>query len=182
MASALDSATDVSADAPNRAREQRRFVVRAALWMIVLYVVYYYPYSEASPPGRAIQLYLCALAELVASFLKTLGESVHVQGSSLEARFPLQIVKSCSALDAQALYVAALLAFPAKPRLKLVGIAAGVAGLTALNVLRIVALYYVGLTAGSAFERVHEELMPLLLVACACLGFLLWTRWAQRVH
>lgn len=182
MANALDSAMRVSSAPLDNLHSQRRFVRRAAAWMVFLYAVYYYPYSETSLLGRAIQAYLRALAQLVALLLTALGESVRVQGSSLDGRFPLQVVKACSSLDAQALYVAALLAFPSSLRLKLVGIATGVAGLTGLNVLRIVALYYVGLMAGSAFERVHEELMPLLLVACACLGFFVWTRWVQRVQ
>ena len=70
--------------------------------------------------------------------------SASVDGTLIHGRFPLRIVKSCSALDAQVLYVAALIAFPASVRAKLFGVILGVIGLTGLNILRLTALYFVG--------------------------------------
>jgi exosortase/archaeosortase family protein len=166
MASVLNPLTD-SCEPDERWLHQRRFLVRAVVLMLLLYGVYYYPYAEGSALYNAIRAYLAFLTRLVGLSLSALGEAIRVEGTQVS-------------LDAQALYVAAVLAFPAKAFAKMRGLVFGIAVLTLLNVLRIVALFYVGLLAQGAFERIHEELMPLLLVAAACLLFLTWTRWVQR--
>ncbi|HEX6242960.1 MAG TPA: hypothetical protein VFZ61_18735, partial [Polyangiales bacterium] len=91
--------------------------------------------------------------------------------------FPLQIVKACSALDAQALFAAAALAFPTRWPRKLLGLCLGVALLTLLNLLRIACLYWVGLRAPDSFDAAHEEWLPAALVFAACVSFAGWARW-----
>lgn len=158
----------------------RRFLLSAVALMLMFYAFYYYPHAQDGLVGRTLQLYLTVHARVVAVALGALGEQVSVHKTVITGRFTLQIVKSCSSLDAQALYIASVLAFPARAGVKLLGLSLGVLGLTLLNMTRIVILYFVGVDAPSQFETVHEELMPLTLVACACGGFFLWARWAGR--
>ena len=157
-----------------------RFVLTALLAMALLYGAYYYPYAPGSPAFVAIQAYLVLLAHGAAAVIGLFDGSVRVSDTLIEGSFPLAIVKSCSALDAQALYAAAALAFPVRALLKVVGVLLGLLGLGALNLLRIAGLYFVGAHYPAAFDALHEEVLPLLLVLSACLLFVLWVRWASH--
>ncbi len=157
-----------------------RFLARAALWMIVLYGAYYYPHDDHGTVTRAIDAYLRAQAWAAAGLIRLFDGSVSVADTVIHGQFPLQIVKSCSSLDAQALYAAAVLAFPARPGMKALGLLAGLAGLTTMNLARIAILYFVGARAPQSFDAVHEELLPLVLVIFATLGFAYWARLTSR--
>jgi exosortase family protein XrtM len=158
---------------------ERRFLVTAVVLMGVLYGAYYYPYDAGSLVTRAIDVYLRLQAAGAGALIRIFDPAVDVSATLISGRFPIQIVKSCSSLDAQALFAATVLAFPARPWTKLVGLLAGVSALTALNLVRIASLYFVGVYAPSSFDSVHEELLPLLLVACACAAFAFWARWTR---
>lgn len=145
--------------------------------MLLLGVAFYYPYVQGSCPERALHAYLRLIAQASGWLIARLEPGVRVDGTIIGGAFPLEIVKTCSALDAQALYVAAALAFPARRLRKLLGLVLGVALLTLLNVARIACLYFVGVHAPLRFDAVHEEWLPALLVLAACLCFAGWARW-----
>lgn len=154
--------------------------------MAALYGAYYYPYDEHGLAGRALAAYLRVQAKLAGMLIYLFDRSVSVAGTVVQGRFPIEIVKDCSSLDAQALLIAAVAAFPATRARRLAGVLAGVAVLNALNLLRIAGLYYVGVYARQHFDTIHEEVMPLLLIAAAALSFFAWLAWArslpQREH
>jgi exosortase/archaeosortase family protein len=159
------------------------FVARAAGLMLALYGLYYFPYASDGLAHRLIAAFLETQALGAGALVRLLDASAGVQGAIISGAFPLEVVRSCSSLDAQALYAATVLAFPAGWQAKLLGIAFGFATLTSLNVLRIASLYFVGAHARHAFDAVHEELFPLLLIAAACLCFAAWhacsARWSE---
>jgi exosortase/archaeosortase family protein len=155
----------------------RSFVLKAALWMLLLCAAFYYPYAPASWPSHAIGAYLRLIARASGWLIARFEPGVIVDGTTIGGAFPLEIVKACSALDAQALYAAAALAFPAPRGRKLAGLALGIALLTLLNIARIACLYLVGLHAPLHFDTVHEEWLPAALVLAAGLCFAGWARW-----
>jgi len=158
------------------------FVLKAVLWMLLLCTLFYYPYAPDSWPSQAIDAYLCLIAQASGWLIARFGQDVSVVGTSIAGVFPLQIVKTCSALDAQALYAAAALAFPASPARKALGLALGVTALTALNLARIVCLYLVGVHAPLRFDTIHEDWLPGALVLVACLTFAGWARWVGHAE
>lgn len=170
----------------SRRAEQVRYVAVTLLLMAALYGVYYYSYSENGLVDRALTAHLRVQAALAGMLIQVFDRSVSVAGTVVQGRFPIQIVKDCSSLDAQALLVAAVAAFPATRARRLAGVIAGVIVLNALNLLRIAGLYYVGVHAREHFDTVHEEVMPLFLIAAAALSFCVWITWArtlpQRAH
>ncbi len=159
-----------------------RYVLKALFWMVLLCGVFFYPYAPESWPGRAIDSYLRGIAHAAAFTIGRFSPEVGVEGRLITGAFPLEIVKACSLLDAQAFYAGAALAYPSTARRKLVGVAAGVTLLTVLNVLRIAALYFIGLHAPQHFDALHEEWLPAFLVAAACLIFGGFVYWAARAH
>jgi exosortase/archaeosortase family protein len=153
--------------------------------MLLLCGAFFYPYPEGSWPSLAIAAYLRGLASAAAWLIGRFADGVSAQGTHIVGAFPLEIVKACSLLDAQAFFVGAALALQAPRARKALGIALGVIALSALNVLRIAGLFFVGLRAPAQFDVVHEEWLPALLVAATCLifvGFVHWTARVDRVH
>lgn len=150
--------------------------------MLLLCGAFFYPYADGSWPSRAIEAYLRGVAHASAFAIGLFDPGVGAEGRHITGAFPLEIVKACSLLDAQAFYMGAALAFPARPLRKLTGIVLGVLLLAVLNVLRIAALYYVGVHAPAHFDALHEEWLPALLVAAACLTFAAFVHWATREH
>lgn len=169
---------------------ERARSTRAAVWLVlrtfglmaVLYGAYYYPYPFGSWPDRLINVYLRVQTLLSGALIKVFDDTVRVEGTEIRGEYALQIVKDCSSLDAQALLLAAMLAFPAHWSRKLIGLSLGALVIVAANLVRIASLYFVGARAPRSFDAVHEELMPLLLVVIACVCFGLWTAWVQRTR
>jgi len=124
--------------------------------------------------------YLALYARLAGLVLRIFDSGVRVVGNDIVGRTSLTVAKNCDAMDVTLLFAAAVVAFPAPWRRRLAGIAAGVAALTVVNVLRIASLYFVDLRWHSAFETIHAEVWPLAIVVLAASAFLAWSRWAQR--
>jgi exosortase/archaeosortase family protein len=154
-----------------------RFVVCAAAWMAAFYGLYYYPHASDSLPGTLIAGLLDAQGHAASALIAAFEPGVHYDAGTVVGRFPMRVVKACGALDAQALFAAAVLAFRASPRAKLVGVLLGSLAIMAVNVLRLVVLYFVGADMPRMFDTMHEELMPLALVVAACAGFSAWSMW-----
>jgi len=151
-----------------------RFLVRAALLMGLFYSVLYYPYGESSLPARLLYGYLALLARVSGGCVSLFDASASVNGLFILGRQPLQIVLDCAALDALALFAAAVLAFPAPARAKLIGFVTGGAIIWVFNVLRIVLLYVAGARWPRLFDILHEDVMALLLVLVSVGCFAVW--------
>jgi len=147
--------------------------------MLILYGLYYYPYPTGSAPHAWLDAFLALQARGAGALIRLFDEGAVVSGSRILGRFPLEIVRSCSSLDAQALYAATVLAFPARIPSKLLGLALGGVVLTALNMARIASLYFIGAGAPSVFDAAHEELFPLMLIGIACACFAVWAHWVH---
>jgi exosortase family protein XrtM len=124
--------------------------------------------------------FLALQARGAGALIRPFDDGAIVSGTKILGRFPLEIVRSCSSLDAQALYAATVLAFPARITGKLLGLALGIVVLTVLNMARIASLYFIGAGAPSVFDAAHEELLPFVLIAVACACFTAWAHWALR--
>ena len=157
-----------------------RFLLLTLLLMVAFYSALYQPYSEQSLPGRLLVAHLELVARASGGVLQLLGEPVSVQGTSVSGRFPYLVVLDCAALDAQALFAAAVLAFPVRLRPKLLGLAGGLVLIALLNVGRLVLLYFAGVHSERLFQVLHEEVMVLLIILAVCGLFVSWARWALR--
>lgn len=156
-----------------------RFVLLAVALAGLLYGVIYFPYRSDNAVVAVLSAYLRGIASTAAAVISLFDHTARARGTTIEGRFPLQIVLDCSAADAQALLLAAVLAFPAGWRQKLIGALGGVAGLNLVNLARIVALYFIGIRWPGAFHFLHEEVIQIVLVLVAAGGFALWARWAR---
>jgi exosortase/archaeosortase family protein len=161
-----------------RPQSVRRFLLIAVPAMAVLCGFVYFPHDAHSVAGRALTAYVTFVATMAGEVLHVLDGAVTVNGNLIGGRFPLSIILDCSALDAQALYLAAVLGIRARWVDKLGGIVGGLALITALNLARIATLYFVGARAPRLFHVFHEEIMQLAIVIGAVVTFGLWAFWA----
>jgi exosortase H (IPTLxxWG-CTERM-specific) len=156
-----------------------RFAVGFVAIAGALFSIYTFPYAEHGMSERGFDAYLAGYARLAGHVLRLFDPSVTVQGQDLIGRYNLRIVKNCDAMEANILFVAAVLAFPGTLRKRIIGVALGIPVLVGVNVVRICSLYYIGIHSPKAFEFFHLELWPLLLVASGVAAFLVWATWAQ---
>lgn len=92
---------------------------------------------------------------------------------------PISVTLACSGTEVIAMCLGAVLAYPASWRARLSGAAVIVAGILALNTLRIGTL---GLAAGDTrwFNTLHLYLWPAALVVATAGGVFAWMRHADR--
>jgi exosortase/archaeosortase family protein len=153
---------------------------------LVFYLALYFPHRPDSLAGRALAGYVRLQAIASGALVHLFDRSVTVTANIIAGRFNLAIILDCAAVDAQALFAATVLAFPAPWKKKLLGLGAGIAAITVVNLGRIVTLYFVGANWPRYFNFLHEDLFQFGIIAAACASFGVWAFWVSgrlgRVH
>ena len=167
------------ASQPSR-NQALRFIVLAAAIGCVAYTALYFPYPPGSLPVRVLTWYLRLVARAAAAGASLFDHSAVALGDVVQGSYSVKIVLDCAALDAHALYGAAVLAFPARWSARAWGLLLGTALLAVVNVGRIVLLYVAGIRWPAAFHVLHEEILQLAIVLAAFFAFLAWILWVQR--
>jgi exosortase H (IPTLxxWG-CTERM-specific) len=73
-----------------------------------------------------------------------------------------------------------MLAYPAALRWKITGLVIGCLAIQALNLVRIVSLFYLVRWSVPAFEFAHLYLWQALIMLDVLLAWLVWLRWITR--
>lgn len=119
------------------------------------------------------------LARLSAGVLQVFDPDVHSYGvviQSLKNGFGVSIQPGCNGVEACIILVAAMLAFPSPWKYKLIGIGLGIVAVQAVNVLRVISLYYLGQWDMRVFEFAHLYLWQALIMLDVLIVWLVWVR------
>ena len=110
---------------------------------------------------------------LVGAHASSSGPAVTLSGFAVEIR------SNCNAIYEVAFYVAAVWAYPASRRDRLIGTLVGAAVLYVVNLVRILTLLVVGVLQPSWFEATHLYVWQVLflLVVATC-----WIGWVSRIR
>lgn len=92
----------------------------------------------------------------------------------------ISIVAGCNGVEAVLILVCAVLAFPAPWKYKLAGVGVGFLAIQALNLVRIISLYYLLLWNRQWFDWFHLYLWQALIILDALVFWLVWLRWLPR--
>mgnify|MGYP001820500844 CR=1 FL=1 len=90
--------------------------------------------------------------------------------------FGVRIERGCNGVEALIILFAAIFAFPAPIKNKLIGFAIGFVAIQGLNLVRIVSLFYLGQWNQVAFEWFHLYLWQALIILDALVVWLVWLR------
>jgi len=159
--------------------EQTRFVVAFAVIAGALMALYYYPRGIESPAERFTSEYLRVYTHMVSLGIGLFDPHASAHGNIVTGRFSMQIVKSCDAMEANILFSAAIIAIPAIWWRKAVAFVAGLVALVAFNLVRLFVLYWVGVFFAPAFDFLHYDVWPLLMIAFAAVDFMVCVKWAR---
>ena len=122
--------------------------------------------------------YLGLIAEVSGASLRLLGYEAAVAARSIVSpAFSVEIARGCDATEATALFLAAVLAFPATTRARLAGMAVGTLALQGVNLVRVVGIFCVGSYSMKTFHLVHVEVGQTLFIF---LALVVWLVWAWR--
>lgn len=94
--------------------------------------------------------------------------------------FAISIERGCNGVEAVIILIAAILAFPAPWKHKLAGIGIGFVAIQAMNLVRIISLFYLGQWSRLWFDWFHLYLWQALIVLDALIVFLVWLRYLPR--
>ena len=103
------------------------------------------------------------------------GFPVEIDGTNLgSGEFVVDVSPACSGAVPSMIYLSAVLAFPASWRSKLIGAAMGVGVIHGANLIRVVALFIIGLFFNQYFHETHVYVAQALVVAIAIATWLFW--------
>lgn len=94
--------------------------------------------------------------------------------------FAVQVERGCNGMEAVIILFAAVFAFPAPWKHRLIGFAVGFLAIQALNIVRIISLFYLGQWNHTWFEWFHLYIWQALIIIDALVVWLLWLRWLPR--
>lgn len=122
-------------------------------------------------------------ARCTAALLRLLGENVHAVGSTVTGpRYSIEVAFECLAVEPAAFFVAAVVAYPARWRRRVVGVFAGLAALMAVNFVRLISLFYVGANWPDRMEFAHMDVWQPALIVIVLFFWIAWSRWALPVR
>jgi len=119
------------------------------------------------------------LATVSAGLVKWFDPYVLVSGKILQSTangFAVSIEAGCNGVEATIVLVAAMLAFPAPWKHKIIGLVAGIIAVQGLNIVRIISLFYLGQWNYDVFEWAHLYVWQALIMLDVLIVWLLWVR------
>jgi exosortase H (IPTLxxWG-CTERM-specific) len=167
--------TETPAQAP---RSRLRFLLFFPLALAAGFALLQVPSVD-----RVIVRFTQGLVVISAALIRVCGGHAAVYGSVLTSPingFAVQVENGCNAINVTILLWSAILVFPSSLSDKLKGLAAGTLALHALNLLRIITLYYLGQYNRGWFDFAHLYLWESLIVLDTLAIFWGWAILVRR--
>ena len=130
--------------------------------------------------NAVIQPFTGLLASLSTALILPFDQDVIAQGRVLRdatSGFAVSIESGCNGVEAAIVLVAGIAAFPATLSQKCVAIVAGFLFVQALNIVRIISLFYLGQWNYTVFEWFHLYLWPVLIMLDVLVVFAVYLHW-----
>ncbi len=166
------------------------FAVKFPLIVLVLFFLYLLQPVEqwvVDPFTAGIAKVSTWIIDLFDDDAVTFGKVIQ----STHTGFAVSIERGCNGLEAVIILFAALFAFPAPWKHRIVGFVVGFVAIQALNLVRIISLFYMGewetakCVPGEPcvtpwFDWFHHYLWQALIILDALVVWLIWLRWLPR--
>ena len=132
-----------------------------------------------------IQPFTSLLASVSTALILPFDDTVIAQGRILRdttTGFAVSIEAGCNGVEAAIVLIAGIVAFPASTRNKVIAISAGFLFVQALNIVRIISLFYLGQWNDTLFEWFHLYLWPVLIMLDVLIVFAIYLQWLGKRH
>lgn len=152
------------------------------LFLAILLVLFYVELLH-SVQNVVIAPWTVALAKISAALLWIFDPSILAYGNiiqNIRTGVGVQIEPGCNGIEACIVLVSAILAFPARWRYKIIGILMGVLAVEAVNVLRVISLFYLLQWSRPAFEFAHLYLWQALIMLDVLVVWFVWVRFVGQ--
>lgn len=122
--------------------------------------------------------FTAAIARVSGATLALMGQDVTMDGTVIRSpRFAVNIENGCNGVETMLIFLAAVLAFPARWSSRLTGLVLGIVAIQLVNLVRVVALFLTGAYLPSLFDSSHTVIWQSIVILA---GVLLWIYWAER--
>ncbi len=131
-----------------------------------------------------IQPFTVGIAKVSSWVILLFDSEVVAQGiiiRDLETGLAIAIQAGCNGVEAMICLTAAILAFPSPWENKFWGLLLGFLAIQALNIVRIISLFYLLLWDQKIFEWAHLYLWQALIILDAFFVFIIWLRYLPKV-
>ena len=132
-----------------------------------------------------IHPFTAVLADVSTAVILPFDDTVIAQGRILRdatTGFAVSIEAGCNGVEAAIVLIAGIVAFPASIQHKVIAILAGFLFVQALNIVRIVSLFYLGQWNYTVFEWFHLYLWPVLIMLDVLVVFAIYLQWLGKQH
>jgi exosortase H (IPTLxxWG-CTERM-specific) len=159
-------------------KRQTRFLLRFFGLLALFYVVI----TPKPVDENVVMPFTRGIAVVSTSVLNMLGEGVVRNGTLISNRaFAVDIKNGCNGLEALVFLCAAIFAFDAPFRSRMIGVAIGAVIVEVLNLMRVVTLFLIGRYRPELFETFHLAVWQAVIFGAAVFTFIAWTA-RQRTH
>ena len=136
---------------------------------------------ELTPPVQRwfVVPWTNALAQISTAIVTFFDPNVVAVGKVMRSTtngFAVSIEAGCNGVEATIVLVAAILAFPASWKHKLIGLVSGIVAVQGLNVVRVISLFYLGQWDRQWFEWAHLYVWQALIMLDVLIVWLIWVR------
>jgi exosortase H (IPTLxxWG-CTERM-specific) len=164
----------------------KRSILRFGLTVVILMGLFYaYIIFDPLPSlsmNRFFHFYQNLNADISGSLLAYFGHDIRVTGDTISSPdFSVNLRHGCDAVEPTALFVFAVLAFPAPLLRKIPGVVAGVLLLANINVVRIISLFLTGVYFPDFFHTMHVDVWQALFIFFAVVLWVVWALWAGKM-
>lgn len=154
-------------------------MVRFLLIFVVLITVLFAAELTAPAQQYFVLPWTEMLTKTAASLLQWADPTVISRGKVLataRGTFAISVEAGCNGIEALIILVAAMLAFPASWRHKIGGILLGAIAVQALNLVRVISLFYIGQWSMPVFHWMHLYAWQALIMLDVLFVWILWIR------
>jgi exosortase H (IPTLxxWG-CTERM-specific) len=168
-------------------------MIRFALLFLLLVGVLFWVNVLGPVQENVILPFTSALAWVCTSLIHMFDDNVTAVGKIISSPngWAVSIEAGCNGVEAVLILAAAIFAFPAPWKHRLIGFGLGFLAIQGLNIVRIISLFYIGLWERNAcvpgaechtvwFEWFHLYLWQALIILDALVVWLIWLRYLPR--
>jgi len=157
--------------------DRTMFILKFIAVVVLLYLAIAWNWSN----DHVIVPYTAFLARTVGHLLNLTGQALTVQGTVVaSSRFGMDVRNGCNGVEAMALLIAAIVAFPASIRDRMQGLGVGMVFVQVVNIIRLCTLYFLGAYYRSVFDLFHTAVWQSVIILITVVFFLVWSGRVQR--